>query len=191
MPKLPGKLLSTTGVAALVVGFVFIIGDIVKSQPPESKDAAAAATPPAGQTYVGVKRCSSCHFKQYMSWKKTKHAKEAWETVPAKYRAAAECRDLPHDRLRRGHRFQGRGILGEPGRDHLRGVPRTGQQARGSLQAVPQQENVVARRTEDRARHDLQGPTPQRLHRLPHDPGAQGAPELRSTVAVAATSGFL
>ena len=24
--------------------------------------------------------------------------------------------DLPHDRLRRGHRFQGRGILGEPGR---------------------------------------------------------------------------
>ncbi len=91
MPKLPRKLLSATGVAALVVGFVFIIGDIVKSQPPESKDAAAAATPPAGQTYVGVKRCSSCHFKQYMSWKKTKHAKEAWETVPAKYRAAAEC----------------------------------------------------------------------------------------------------
>ena len=26
-----------------------------------------------------------------MTWKKTKHAKEAWESVPAKYRTSAEC----------------------------------------------------------------------------------------------------
>jgi mono/diheme cytochrome c family protein len=91
MPKLPRKLLSATGVAALVVGFVFVIGDIVKSQPPESKEAAAAATPPADQAYVGVSKCGSCHFKELKSWKQTKHATDAWEKVPAKYRAAAEC----------------------------------------------------------------------------------------------------
>jgi hypothetical protein len=91
MPRLSQKLLAATGVGALFVGLVFVIGGIVSSQPPESKDAAAEPAPPAGQTYVGVKRCSSCHFKQYMSWKKTKHAKEAWESVAAKYRAAPEC----------------------------------------------------------------------------------------------------
>jgi hypothetical protein len=66
-----------------------LVGSTVNSQPPEPKDAEPAA--PTGQSYVGVKRCSSCHFKQYMSWKKTKHAKEAWESMPAKYRASAEC----------------------------------------------------------------------------------------------------
>jgi hypothetical protein len=80
--------LSVVGLA--VVG-IFFIGSVVNSQPPEPKGAAAEPAPPAGQTYIGVKRCSSCHFKQYMTWKKTKHAKEAWESVPAKYRAAAEC----------------------------------------------------------------------------------------------------
>ena len=35
-------------------------------------------------------RCSSCHFKQYMSWKKTKHA-ATFANMPAKYQADAEC----------------------------------------------------------------------------------------------------
>jgi hypothetical protein len=79
-----------TGIAALTL-ICLLIGSAVNSQPPEPKDAAAEPAPPAGQTYTGVKRCSSCHFKQYVSWKKTKHAKEAWESVTAKYRSSAEC----------------------------------------------------------------------------------------------------
>jgi len=68
-----------------------LIGDAAQSQPPEPKDAVSEPAPPAGQTYTGVKRCSSCHFTQYMTWKKTKHAKEAWESMAAKYRTDAEC----------------------------------------------------------------------------------------------------
>jgi hypothetical protein len=75
----------------LAVTGIFFIGNAVNSQPPESKEAVAKPAPPTGQDYIGMKRCSSCHFKQYMTWKKTKHAKEAWESVPAKYRTSAEC----------------------------------------------------------------------------------------------------
>lgn len=63
----------------------------VNSQPPENPAAAPHAVPPADQTYIGAKQCSSCHFKQFMSWKKTKHAKEAWDSVPEKYRADPAC----------------------------------------------------------------------------------------------------
>ena len=33
------------------------------------------ADPPKGQTYVGFKKCSSCHFKQFMTWKLLKRRK--------------------------------------------------------------------------------------------------------------------
>ena len=62
----------------------------VSSQPPP-EPATEKPTPPAGQTYTGVKQCSSCHFKEYTAWKKTKHAKEAFESVPAKYRTNGDC----------------------------------------------------------------------------------------------------
>ena len=78
-------------VVGLAVAGIFLIGSAVNSQPPELPGTVAKPAPPAGQNYTGVKRCSSCHFKQYMTWKKTKHAKEAWESVTAKYRASAEC----------------------------------------------------------------------------------------------------
>jgi hypothetical protein len=61
----------------------------VQSQPPAKPVTPAAV--PEGQTYTGAKRCSSCHFKQYTVWKKSKHAKEAWESVPKKYQADPEC----------------------------------------------------------------------------------------------------
>jgi hypothetical protein len=89
MPKLSRKALGATGIAALVVGFVFFIGSIVNSQPPIPPS--TTTTPPANQSYIGVKRCSSCHFKEYMTWKKTEHFTKAWPLVPAKYRTAAEC----------------------------------------------------------------------------------------------------
>ena len=90
MRKLARGVATATGITALTVA-CFLVGSFAKSQPPEPKDVAPEPAPPAGQTYVGVKKCSSCHFKQYMTWKKTKHAKEAWESMPAKYRTSAEC----------------------------------------------------------------------------------------------------
>jgi nitrate/TMAO reductase-like tetraheme cytochrome c subunit len=52
--------------------------------------AAAQADPPTGQTFTGSKKCASCHFDQYMTWKKTKHA-EALTVLPAKYKADPKC----------------------------------------------------------------------------------------------------
>jgi hypothetical protein len=50
----------------------------------------AQAASPSGQTYVGTKNCASCHFEQYMTWKKTKHAK-SFEVLPQKYKTNEGC----------------------------------------------------------------------------------------------------
>ena len=52
--------------------------------------ATAWADPPPDQTYTGAKRCASCHFEQYMKWKKTKHAK-TFELLTDKYEKDAKC----------------------------------------------------------------------------------------------------
>ena len=46
--------------------------------------------PPAGQTYVGEKVCSSCHFEQSLMWRKTKHAK-GFELLTEKYQTDVSC----------------------------------------------------------------------------------------------------
>ncbi len=48
--------------------------------------------PPPNQTYIGVTKCSSCHFDKYTDWKKQqdKHAK-AFDILPASYKADASC----------------------------------------------------------------------------------------------------
>jgi hypothetical protein len=76
-------------VGAIIIAFVGLVIN-ANSQPP-SKEEGPEPAPLTGQTYIGSKACSACHFKQYTSWKKTKHAKEAWESVPAKYQADPEC----------------------------------------------------------------------------------------------------
>ncbi len=76
--------------ATIAVAVIICAVSSVRSQPPPPKEPPEPAPPP-NQTYTGVKQCSSCHFKQYTSWKKTKHAKEAFEKVPKKYLANAEC----------------------------------------------------------------------------------------------------
>ncbi|MGD0382638.1 MAG: cytochrome c family protein [Thermoguttaceae bacterium] len=85
----PGKRLIKISVAAI---FITLTGLIISanSQPPPKEEAPEPA-PPAGQTYVGSKACSACHFKQFTTWKKTKHAKEAWVSVPAKYQTNPDC----------------------------------------------------------------------------------------------------
>ena len=49
-----------------------------------------SAGPPADATYLGVKKCKSCHFKEYKGWKKMKHAK-AWDNLPEADRKKAKC----------------------------------------------------------------------------------------------------
>ncbi len=100
MRSLPKWVIVGTGIGAITAMFL-LVGTTVKSQPPEPEQPSAEPAPPAGQTYVGVKRCSACHFKQYMSWKKTKHATAAWDSVPAQYRTSAEC--LPCHSTGYGH----------------------------------------------------------------------------------------
>lgn len=79
------------GIAVAAVYGVFVVAvGIGRSQPPPVATTPEPAPPP-NQTYTGAKRCASCHFKQFMSWKKTKHAKEAWESVAVKYRADPKC----------------------------------------------------------------------------------------------------
>jgi hypothetical protein len=53
------------------------------SQPPLEQ-------PPEGQQYIGAKKCSACHFDQYLDWKQTKHSK-AFDILPAKYKTDASC----------------------------------------------------------------------------------------------------
>jgi hypothetical protein len=78
-----------SGVVAIAAVFVFGLVCASVDQPSRSSQAAAAETAPANE-YTGAKRCSSCHFKEYMSWKKTGHAK-AFTEMPAKYAANADC----------------------------------------------------------------------------------------------------
>lgn len=85
MSKLPRVAIAA---GLLLLGLIIIVST-ANSQPP-AKEVAPEPAPPAGQTYTGVKRCASCHFKQFMTWKKTKHAK-AFEDMPAKYQGNADC----------------------------------------------------------------------------------------------------
>lgn len=72
------------GAFALFASLVLLSGSI----PVRAADAEPA--PPEGQTYTGAKRCASCHFDQYMSWKKTKHSK-AFDVLTVKYQKDEKC----------------------------------------------------------------------------------------------------
>ncbi len=67
-----------------------------EAQPPVPKDqpvsGQAEPTPPAGQTYIGVIMCASCHFEKYTDWKKQqdKHVK-AFDILPDASKADPNC----------------------------------------------------------------------------------------------------
>jgi hypothetical protein len=82
-----GAILGIVAVMTLMLSVIVVQN--VQSQPPAVP--VAAVTPPADQNYIGATACGSCHFKQLMTWKKTKHAKEAFENLPEKYKADPEC----------------------------------------------------------------------------------------------------
>jgi hypothetical protein len=99
--KMPGviqrrnemKLTSSRVAVVAVLGAITLLFSLavrsVQSQPPPVQ--VTEVTPPADQTYTGAKQCGACHFKQYMAWKKTKHAKDAFDSLPEKYKADPEC----------------------------------------------------------------------------------------------------
>ena len=92
--------------ACVVLAFAVcgILAQRSRSQPPPEQ--VTEVHPPADQTYVGSKACAACHFKQMMVWKKTKHATEAFQKLPAKYRGRRFLPDLPLDGLWQGNRVR-------------------------------------------------------------------------------------
>lgn len=83
MSKARGVVLSQLGftLTAVIVGtFSYFVG----------VESALAADPPEGQSYVGSKTCASCHFEQFMTWKKSKHSK-TFDLLPDKFKTDAKC----------------------------------------------------------------------------------------------------
>lgn len=75
------------GVVATFVCF-FLLTFVIPEGPLPAPT--ASAEPPADQTYTGSKRCASCHFEQFLKWKKSGHSK-AFEMLTAKYQTDAKC----------------------------------------------------------------------------------------------------
>lgn len=85
----------TPSLVVLIIGLAFslrpadsphLVADETSATTPE----AAEPAPPADQEYIGTKKCSACHFDQYMKWRKTGHAK-SFDLLPAKYQADEKC----------------------------------------------------------------------------------------------------
>ena len=85
--KIRQRMLAGSASVLALVACGILTRDVQSQPPPEP---VAPVTPPADQTYVGG-GCSSCHFKEYMTWKKTKHSTDAFIKLPAKYHADPKC----------------------------------------------------------------------------------------------------
>ncbi len=97
MGKFMGDALARTAVACVAILLLAVLTTVGNSPPAivaaaeaEEADQVAEPAPPANQTYTGSKRCASCHFKQFMSWKKTKHSK-TFNLLPDEYKTDAKC----------------------------------------------------------------------------------------------------
>ncbi len=77
-------------IALLITAFVVTGSGPFVVASPVPADEAAEPAPPADQEYTGAKRCSSCHFKQFMSWKKTGHA-DAFKLLTSAYEGDEKC----------------------------------------------------------------------------------------------------
>ena len=85
MSKLPRVAIA----AGLLLLCLVIVAGTANSQPP-AKEVPPKPAPPAGKPTSARSAVPLCHFKQFMSWKKGKHAK-AFEDLPAKYQGNADC----------------------------------------------------------------------------------------------------
>ena len=151
-----------------------------RSQPPAGP-AGPAVTPPADQTYVGTKKCNSCHLKQWMAWKKTKHATDAFAKLPAKYKTDASCLACHSTGF-----GAATGFKDEASTPNLAGTTCEACHGPGSA-SVASGEPFISKKTlspeetQDQ-RHDLQSAAAERLSPLPCDPGPQGTSEVRQGV---------
>jgi len=83
--KRSGRAIAVTiGALSIIVVAVVIAGKR------SSCVAEEVAAPPTNQKYIGTKKCAACHFPQFRTWRKTKHAK-SFEILPAKYHKNSEC----------------------------------------------------------------------------------------------------
>ena len=76
-----------------VLALIVLKGLSANATAQESQATAAAPekiAPPRANDYVGMTKCSACHFKQYESWKASPHGK-TFDYLPTKYRQNAEC----------------------------------------------------------------------------------------------------
>lgn len=80
-------------ISLLILGFALTIRPSTPEQASAQETSAeeeAEPAPPADQEYIGSKKCSACHFDQYLKWKKTGHSK-SFDLLPAKYQADEKC----------------------------------------------------------------------------------------------------
>lgn len=84
-----GGILLIGGLAVLICLLANPETATMQAQDPAAENGPEPA-PPAGQTYIGSKNCSSCHFEQFLVWRQDKHSK-AFDNLPAKYKTDASC----------------------------------------------------------------------------------------------------
>lgn len=81
------------GLMAIVL-LIYLLGaprmEPVLAQDDNQEEPRSEPAPPAGQTYIGTKKCASCHFEQFLVWRKDKHSK-AFDILPEKYKTDASC----------------------------------------------------------------------------------------------------
>ena len=142
-----------------------ILVQSVRSQPP-AEPAGPAVSPPADQTYAGSKACSACHFKQYMTWKKTKHFTEAFAKLPAKYKTDEKCLICHSTGFGTASGFKD-----EASTPKLAGTTCEACHGPGSKHAAAAKPFANMKRSPGRdsndPRHDLQGDAAERVHSLP------------------------
>jgi hypothetical protein len=92
MQAMRGRVPLLVIVVPVVLAAFFLPALFLKSDSTSAaqKDLAPLVKPPEGQTFIGAKQCSACHFDQYLAWRQTKHAK-AFDIMPAKYKTDASC----------------------------------------------------------------------------------------------------
>lgn len=82
--------LGMAGAAAVAATFLLATIATRGSTPVTQAEQSTDSNVPEGQTYLGSKQCASCHFEEFIAWRKTEHSK-AFDILPAKYKKDASC----------------------------------------------------------------------------------------------------
>ncbi len=90
MCKLPRTGLAVTVVAVTLVVLAAALATVRLEPVQGAQEEPKEPPPPKEQMYTGAKRCASCHFQQFMSWKKTKHSK-SFDLLTEKYENDPKC----------------------------------------------------------------------------------------------------